>query len=348
MTSLDTVKFSIPFSDITFNQAHGEWLHTPPKNKGGAEVTSDTWSCNTPLPGLKSILVEPGKDKVTYEVSAKILRDDYLNGINLKTIDQVIDTINNTGLTDIKSLSSAECYRIDTTQNIEWVKTKPIDLILALQVNSLNPGFDNIIYNSKTEKSINFKAKTKSVNSRLTCYYKYLELQLSKNKSFLEACNKPYKLIEKSESIMRLEQNTTALKEMRSRFDITDNNLMSILKSNTNTNYNLLKKITSVNNVEQLEFFERWKDQDITPGEIFTRIGKEGVIKSCNYDSKLIIAWLKSKTKYWDSYWYDRKSTKGTVKGLQSILREIRTVKGKQIDFYHQTFTDFLNLVKVA
>jgi hypothetical protein len=321
MTSLDTVKFSIPFSDITFNQAHGEWLHTPPKNKGGAEVTSDTWSCNTPLPGLKSILVEPGKDKVTYEVSAKILRDDYL---------------------------SAECYRIDTTQNIEWVKTKPIDLILALQVNSLNPGFDNIIYNSKTEKSINFKAKTKSVNSRLTCYYKYLELQLSKNKSFLEACNKPYKLIEKSESIMRLEQNTTALKEMRSRFDITDNNLMSILKSNTNTNYNLLKKITSVNNVEQLEFFERWKDQEITPGEIFTRIGKEGVIKSCNYDSKLIIAWLKSKTKYWDSYWYDRKSTKGTVKGLQSILREIRTVKGKQIDFYHQTFSDFLSLVKVA
>ena len=175
-----------------------------------------------------------------------------------------------------------------------------------------------------------------------------MELQLAKNKPFLESCNKPMKLLEASNSIMRLEQNTTALKEMRKRFAVTDNNLMSILNSNTNTNYDLLKKITSVNNVEQLEFFERWKDQELTPGEIFTRIGKEGVIRSCNHDSKLIIAWLKSRSKYWESYWYDRKSTKGTVKGLQSVLREMRFAKGSQVNFYHQTFTDFLNLVKVA
>lgn len=348
MISLDTVKFSVPFSDVSFNPGSDHWLHTPPKNKGGLEVTSDTWSANTPMPGLKSILVEPGKDKVTYEVSAKILRDDYLQGINLNTLDQVIDTINNTGLTDIKSVSNAECYRIDTTQNIEWVNTKPIDLILALQVNSLNPGFDNIIYDSKFEKSIKYVAKTKSISTRLTCYYKYLEIIQAKNKPFLESCNRPGKLIEKTQTIMRLEQNTTALKEMRSRLCIDDNNLMSVLNAKANTNYTLLKKITSVDSVEQLEFFQRWQGQDITPGEIFTRIGKEGVIKSCNYDSKLIIAWLKSKTKYWDSYWYDRKSSRGTVKGLQTVLREMRSAKGKQVNYYHQTFTDFLNLVKVA
>mgnify|MGYP003376527571 FL=1 len=338
----------MPFDCIkSFNKQ--EFLERDISQNG--QLLSKSFTVNNPIPGLKSIQVNELTDQVTIETSAKILKDNYLQGINLNTLGQYIDSINGTNLVYIMSdkIDQATCLKIDTTQNIEWHKTKPIDVIQSIHLSAINDNYHNTIYNSKTEKSIRCKGKQKTINSTLTIYYKYLELMTAKNKDFLKSCNRPGKMLQDSETIMRVEQNTTALKEMRNRLKIADTNLMSVLTSTANTNFDLLNTITSVKSVEQLEFWNRFKDQDITPGEIFIRIGKEGVIKSCGYDSKLIKEWLKSRTEYWSSYWYDRKNTKGeVVKGLKSVLREMRFRNNGKANFYFDTFNEFRNLVRVA
>lgn len=317
-------------------------------HKGGKEIQRK-YSITNPIPGLKSIDVNPGANKVVIETSAKILKDNYLNGINLNTIDQVIDTINSTGLTDIKKsgIDQAQVLSCDTTQNIQWNdKTSFSDLIHSIQLCSVNPKYSNDLFNERTNKGLVFTGNQKSVKVRMIIYHKYTELTHKKdNKTFLESCMNPNKVIDQAQGIIRVEQNNTSFKSIRTRLGITDNSLMSVLKSVANPNFKLLETITSLHSLEQLELFERYKNSQMTIGEIVRMEGMKNIVIKCAYDKNILKSFLQSLSpNHWDSWYYDRQSKPG----FKTILQRMKFEKGNIESFYFNTFNDFKQLVKCA
>lgn len=317
-------------------------------SKGGEEIQR-TYSINNPIPGLKSIEIKPGADKVIIETSAKILKDDYLKGINLDTIDQVFDTINNTGLVNIKSeaIGQAQVYLCDTTQNISWNnRTSFSNLILSIQSCSVNPKYSNDLFNEKGNKGLVFRGNQKSIKVRMILYDKYTELTAKKeNRTFLESCKNPNKLIEQAQGIIRIEQNNTSFSAIRKRLGIDNNNLVSVLKSTQNPNYKLLNSITSIHSLDQLELFEKYKDSQLPIGEIVRMEGMRTIVVKCGYDKNLIRTWLQSVSpKHWDSWYYDRNGKPG----FKTILQRMRFEKAGTESFYYNTFNQFKELVKTA
>lgn len=345
MISIDSNKILLPFdcldafdSDSFFNK---------PIYKAG-NLLQNKYTANGIIPGLKSIEVNPGANKVIIETSAKILKDNYLQGINLSTLEQYTDTINSTGLIHIKraNIDQAQILLADTTQNIAWhEKTSFSDLIHSIQLCSVNPKYSNDLFNERNNKGLVFTGNQKTIKCRMIIYDKYTELIAKKdNQVFLKTCSNPNKLINQAKGIIRVEQNNTSFKAIRTRLNISDNNILSILNSKENPNYKLLDAITSLHSVEQLELFERYRNKDMTIGEIVRMEGMRNIIEKCNYDKILVKEFLKSLSDKWDAWYYDRNGKPG----FKTVLQRMRFEKHNTESFYFKTFNDFKELLKVA
>lgn len=345
MISIDSNKILLPFDCLdAFNS---DAFFNKPIIKGG-QTLQNKYTMNNPIPGLKSIEVNPGANKVIIETSAKILKDNYLQGINLNTLEQYTDTINSTGLIHIKraNIDHAQILLADTTQNIAWNdKTSFSDLIHSIQLCSVNPKYSNDLFNERNNKGLVFTGNQKTVKCRMIIYDKYTELIAKKeNKLFLESCNNPNKLLNQVKGIIRVEQNNTSFDAIRTRLKVSDNNILSVLNSKENPNYKLLDSITSLHSVEQLELFERYRNKDMTIGEIVRMEGMRNIIEKCNYDKILVKEFLKSLSDKWDAWYYDRNGKPG----FKTVLQRMRFEKHNTESFYFKTFNDFKELLKVA
>ena len=345
MISIDSNKILLPFdcldafeSDMFFNK---------PIYKGGL-LLQDKYTINNCLPGLKSIEVNQAANKVIIETSAKILKDNYLQGININTLEQYTDTINSTGLIHIKkaNIDQAQILLADTTQNIAWnERTSFSDLIHSIQLSSVNPKYSNDLFNEKTNKGLVFTGNQKTIKCRMIIYDKYTELIAKKeNKTFLESCAKPNKILAAAKGIIRVEQNNTSFASLRTRLKISNNGIMSVLNSNENPNYKLLDAITSLHSLEQLELFEKYRNKEMSIGEIVRMEGMRNIVIQCNYDRILIQEFLKSLSDKWDAWYYDRNGKPG----FKTILQRMKFEKHNAESFYFKTFTDFKELLKVA
>ena len=345
MISIDSNKILLPFDCLdAFNP--DAFDNSTRKRKG--QILQDKYTVKSPIPGLKSIEVNPGANKVIIETSAKILKDNYLQGLNLNTLEQYTDTINSTGLVHIKraNIDQAQILAVDTTQNIAWnERTSFSDLIHSIQLCSVNPKYSNDLFNTRNNKGLVFTGNQTSIKCRMIIYDKYTELIAKKeNKLFLESCNNPNKLLNQAKGIIRVEQNNTSFASIRTRLKVADNNIMSVLNSNENPNYKLLDTITSLHSLEQLELFERYRNKDMTIGEIVRMEGMRNIIEKCNYDKILLKEFLKSLSDKWDAWYYDRNGKPG----FKTVLQRMRFEKHKTESFYFQTFNDFKELLKVA
>lgn len=344
MVNLDSNKIMLPIDCLSHWQKDS--FDERVLSKGGRELQRK-YSISNPIPGLKSIEINPGANKVVIETSAKILKDNYLKGINLNTIDQVIETINTTGLTDIKpgAIDQAQVFSCDTTQNIAWnEKTSFSQLIHSIQLCSVNPKYSNDLFNERGNKGLVFTGNQKSVKVRMILYDKYTELTYKKtNAEFLKSCANGNKLLASAKGIIRVEQNNTSFSAIRKRFSIPDNSLVSVLKSSANPNYKLLDSITSMHSIEQLELFEKYKDSQLSIGEIVRMEGMRTIVVKCGYDKNILKSWLQALSpKHWDSWYYDRNGKPG----FKTILQRMRFEKGGTESFYFKTFNDFKELVR--
>ena len=176
-------------------------------------------------------------------------------------------------------------------------------------------------------------------------YDKYTELIAKKeNKTFLESCAKPNKILAAAKGIIRVEQNNTSFASLRTRLKISNNGIMSVLNSNENPNYKLLDAITSLHSLEQLELFEKYRNKEMSIGEIVRMEGMRNIVIQCNYDRILIQEFLKSLSDKWDAWYYDRNGKPG----FKTILQRMKFEKHNAESFYFKTFTDFKELLKVA
>ena len=345
MLSIDSNKILIPFDCLdAFNS---DAFFNKPIIKAGQTLHSK-YTINNPIPGLKSIEVNPGANKVIIETSAKILSDNYLQGINLNTLSQYFDTINSTDLIHIKgaNINQAQLLLADTTQNIAWnEKTSFSDLIHSIQLCSVNPKYSNNLFNERNNKGLVFTGSQKTIKCRMIIYDKYTELTAKKdNKAFLQQCNNPNKLLNQAKGIIRVEQNNTSFRAIRTRLKVSDNNILSVLNSKENPNYKLLDSITSLHSLEQLELFERYRNMDMTIGEIVRMEGMRNIIEKCNYDKILVKEFLKSLSDKWDAWYYDRNGKPG----FKTVLQRMRFEKHNTESFYFSTFNQFKQLLKVA
>jgi hypothetical protein len=323
-------------------------------NKSG-QCIKDKLYISAPCPGLKKIEINYLTENVILDMSAKILKDDYLKSISINNISQVLDNINSLGLIKMNSnkvIDEGTFMNIDITQNIAWTDTKISDLCKSIQIASINPKVEAQLYNTKFNSGVTLIEQLKTKKVRLIMYDKNIELQLSKNKDFFKSCNSPSSVLNQSKNILRCETNNTEFKTIQKRLKIDDLKILSVLNSNINANYNLFNHLLSSPSSEQIELFNKY-DEDESINHIIKTEGMRTIIIQCGYDSKLIKSFIQ---KYCGTtsahyHWKGRTDKKGRLltKGFYHLLQDEKNKRfklnsGASALTYLQKFNELLKV----
>lgn len=301
MNRLDTIKLSMPIDcalDINLNDDRVQRVE---------RITSLSRSTSIQVPGERSLgigrtFIENAKE-IKISMSAKSLLDDYLKGISINTIEQVIDNYNSYSPLKLSKNKVIECASLllcDSTQMIYPTYDLTIcrDSMVMLRTNSK---CTITSYNKNNNAGIEINSSTKKEKRRLIMYSKHLDLTKSMNskKSFLNNCKYPNKIINESLGSWRVEQNHTSFKSIRNRFNVQDTKLTSVLNSSINPNYNYLVIVRKGSKNIDL-FLDDYKDKSIAQIERL-----KGVETICNHfkrDINLIASFVKSKTTHRNHY----------------------------------------------
>lgn len=280
---------------------------------------------NNPIPGIKSILVDHNNELVKIQGSAKILTDSYLQGISVNTFENWIERINEMGIIDLNPSQVYEnglFHSIDTTHNVpmggNWNIQNNWEYIQnSILVSKQNPRFEPHIYNSKTNKGIEFRGGQSTSKNRLIFYGKEIELNRPKNREFFKACSNPMAVLNQSINLLRVESNNTSHKDIKERFGVNTMRVRDILNSSKMPTLDMLNKITIPGKANQLSIlFESNANADIK--EIAMIYGFENIIRDANYHIPTIKAFVKMYTtnsmfKHW---WYGGKQSTMSIREL--------------------------------
>ena len=314
--SFDTLKFRIlNFSDHVANLEKSKFdtSHVITQDK---DTLKFFLSKSKPI-GIGMFEFYPDDDTAIIECSAKILMDQYFDGINVDTLDRFSSAFKFSGI-ELKPtwIFDAYVYRCDVTQNL-----KPSDMKRSLT--DLNLLSLNHHYQVKSWKtSIEFNPKAKSDNGRLIFYGKNEEMMTAKNKAFIKSL--PPKIVNQSIGILRAERNIRNFKEIRESLAIpktTDMGikLLDIFPSKEKPILQLFNKITKI----QLPLFsvssaysefKYWN-------EIEKAYGMDRIIESCGYDLNVVMIAVKQ---------YQKSSNPSRIR--DRYRKRIATLKASQSD----------------
>jgi len=222
--SLDSVKLSIPRKYVSFNKSFFEHISYE-------KAQYEKFFVKPNIRGLK--LIEVKENEVIIEASAKILDDDYYEGLSLKTLREFFDKLNETGIININEHGIAETsvLRCDVTDNVK-LKSKS-ELKSYLRALSLieNEKYIKRVYRD----SVVFEKNVKTYKERIILYDKAEELKKDKNAN--------RKWLKDFENVLRVEQNITSFDRIRAAFEVETTNLIDVLSSLSRPNAKLLQKI---------------------------------------------------------------------------------------------------------
>lgn len=284
MTRLDTLSLLIPEDAVrqvkrdAFIENQSTDLHT-----GEAIITQQAKSSYLPI-GVSQIKFKDGRDYIL-TISAKTLRDNYLEGINLNTWDRAI-----IGASDVLDIDTQRLWdinpkilRCDTTDNIEIgdLGFSKRQICWSLYENRNNARFVSKWYESTKKLGLEF-AGTQKEKNRIICYDKLKDLEKTANKKFMESLMHPIEMRDKASNTLRFETNHTTKRSIIDRFKVKENNLREVLHSSTPVNHNFLKKVLSTD--YQISLFEELKNFDGDPHTFVYRKGLENIIKELKYD----------------------------------------------------------------
>lgn len=332
---LDSCTMQFPFN-VCDGFALDDMVHSP-KYQGGELISNMHTAPSSTLPiGIKSIKIDMLNQYITIEASAKILLDKYLDGITINTFAQVIDTINSTGylLLDLEGCYNyGKFLKIDTTTNVNmggynndlvgnWNSIYPH---LANAIN--NPHFYPKIYSASRNKGIAFMGDQQVEKNRLIAYCKIVELQTAKNKEFMRALSNPLLMYTNAKDILRIECNHTSFKSIRSRMQIGDILIKSVLSQGKNPNVWMLDKITQPNKANQLLLFLGQYPPDQYKFDMLIRIeGLSQLVRKANYCEATIKGIIKSydcNFKYW---WKGKRD----FIGAEKLIAKLKVEDGNQ------------------
>jgi hypothetical protein len=298
------------------------------------------------------------RQQISINTSAKLLNNQYLDGINTNTYAQWIDSINGLGLIDIdkyKTFEQGIFQKIDTTNNIDLSSLYNLDnqwneVLGYLEVAKLNERFSIDDYYSKHNQGIAYRGNQKEKN-RLIMYRKYLDLLKSDNKGFLNSINRPVEFLNSTKNILRVESNHTTFKAIRTRLNINSNTIQDVLTNGVNPNPKMLDKITQPHRENQLLMvFNEYSPDNYNLDEVIKLEGIKNIIRNANYCEKTLKQFVKRYTteamfRWW---WYGGKKSITPFRPLINELRVKDANKDPQVNKVIEFIRNTMQQDKVA
>jgi hypothetical protein len=254
--------------------------------------------------GIKNVTINENKGVFSLETSAKVLGEQYKDGINLNTIERVLDAVNATGIVSINKgefIDTGKFLRLDVTDNIKIDGAKDMDIVDALMSLRGNSKFQATPYKRTKNYGVTFKNNASSFRERLIAYSKIHDIK--KDRSLLDIV--PYTHLAKEfDKVWRVESNIAEFRKIREHLGVLDTGINSVLNSSAKVNYTLLKKIQK--NDIQLELFYLDRD-DITMGQVIDEFGRRYIVQHCCYEINIIENILLKKCKGRNGQFYREK-----------------------------------------
>lgn len=313
MICLDSIKLSVrnealkDYKKLEFDEK------TNLNKKTGVIRTAQVMNNISEL-GLKYIAI--GETETQIEVSSKILKQNYLSGINKNTQEQLVHEINATKLIEFDTnnfLENAVVYRADITDNI-----RPKDLnksILDLQIYSAGNKYKIDQYHT----GIIVTSKRKTNTERMVFYDKYSEVT-KKNKQNEELA-KVFN-IELAKDVFRVESNNRSFQALRDNLQLNRSEktqqaiygkvhqlatpyLKDVLESQSKVNYNKFLKMFEIIPEETEKQFrivhsgeiDMLIDSGYKQYQIEKELGMRAIIECYNYNFEAIRRLLYTTTK---------------------------------------------------
>jgi hypothetical protein len=327
MSILDSIKIISPLSSI---DSINNLLFTNKTETNKDIVISEKLQLNySNTIGLKSIVIDKIKDNLIIEMSAKILLNDYIRGLNINSISDAISNINKGNEIKLNNtfLDSAEVLRLDITDNIR-PNGYTNSFYTSLSVIPIAKKYNVDLYNLKNNLGIVFKGNQKTVRDRLIIYDKYTEI--AKDTRFGKVVN-TNKILNDFKGIARVESNHNQFKQIQKLYG--SRKLIDILNSNVKTNHDIFSRITSrVNNIE-LSLFNEF--EGMKWNEILKTIGYRGLIEMFDYNLPIIERFVER---------YNPNNYRKYRKELHSHFMDIQSKKGND----YSIIEDIKNQLKIA
>ena len=272
--------------------------------------------------GLKNIRINENDVKV--ELSSKYIPAEYPAMININNVETYFNQINKSKIirfNPIELIENTEVLSCDLTQNI-LIQNSVKDYINALSIFRLNDKYDCKIYENESVKFLR-KVNTNYLKENLIIYNKLPELLRAENTELRNQLN-----IESFKNILRFESKYTTFKSVRNNLNITDNKLISILKSDAKIHYNTFNRITDISNMD-IEIFNNYKTimkkrKILKRSEIRNLLGDLEIIKYMNLDIDLIKIFVNANS---------TANNSKTIKHYKELTKSVIDIKnGSDID----------------
>jgi len=204
--NLDSIKIKVHLSELDF-----------PKSQYKKQILEDGVSKHIkyvlegPCLGLSRIEILPETSSAVVQCSSKILKEDYLSGINENTVGRLHSSLVSYFSIKEDELLRAHLLRADITENLYFDNRAEKELA----VRSLCYGKSNIAFKvddyTQRGDGIVFTGHQKSYKNRQIYYNKEKELRLAKNKDMWQYLDGRWDDISR---ILRVEQNVVSYKRL--------------------------------------------------------------------------------------------------------------------------------------
>jgi hypothetical protein len=285
---------------------------------------------SNPIPGIKSILVDHNNELVKIQGSAKILTDNYLQGISSNTFEPWIERINQMGIIDLnisKVYEDGIFHSLDTTHNVDvgqWGIDKQWGYIQnSILVAAQNPLFNATPYKLKTNKGVAFIGTQKHSKNRLIFYAKHLELNRGANREFFKSCKNPMAVLNQCTNLLRVESNNTSHKDIKQRFGIQSLRVRDILNTKKMPTLDMIHKITMPGRANQLNMLFQEHPQGTPIDKIAMIYGFENIIRDANYHIPTIREFVKMYTTDAMFRWWWSGGKKSTI-SIRDLIFEVQ------------------------
>jgi hypothetical protein len=259
---------------------------------GTGNIYTEKFSTNmAPGIGFKRVTFDTKKNEAILELSAKVLKDQYFELININTIERVFSEVNQVSPVtfDIgKAIDTTRVLTMDCTDNLK-LSREPAEYLNALNQIRINEKYNVTDYRMPGNKGVVIAGKQKTFKERQIFYVKQLDILRDK-----ELKKEPYyeALVLQHKGVLRSESNFSSLERIRN-FAKSTTMLKDILTSDANPNLAIFDKLTKRNSDFQLYLeLENGRYAGMTLNEIEKRLGREGIIRQSNFDINLVIQFI--------------------------------------------------------
>lgn len=281
MVKLDSFKIKIPIEElkIDYSKHKARILPISETFEGKERIVQDKVLISNLDYGFNKVIIDKLHNEIIIEGSAKILKDNYYDGISLNTFEQFHHELTRHNLIEISpdNLLKAQMYTLDATLNLE-VKDIKQSVRATVEHGSMSSNYT--IKNFTKNGNFGFTAirDVKTYKERSIGYNKLMEVINTKSKF---AKDYPGAIQRFNENTLRFESNFANFAHIRNNFKITSNTLGSILNSQENVNLKMFERI--IHGGKQMELFSD-AYESLKFNEIIRKIGYKGFLEKFNYD----------------------------------------------------------------